>query len=466
MAQIDFDNADRFMARHGRTVKRDEDTGFWHIFDGIRWRRDKKGNKVKVFATEVLRDIERQARELTDPDAFRRAIRNAELSGNITRKNAMLEEVESRVSVENSHWDKNPMILGLKNGYLDLVRGEFIEPDASQGITKGCRVEYDPEAECPEWEKSLNDWFPNNPEMIAYLQRCAGYSMTGDVSEQCCWGFVGNGANGKSLFLGTMRYILGDYALTMPFSAFEARQNDEVPIALAELPGVRFAVASETQENVRLNEGRIKGLTGESEMTTRFFREHYFRFQPQCKVFLAFNHRPHISDNSRGMWRRFKLIEFKESFEGDRQDKWLDRKLLREASGILNWALKGLKEWQRIGLAHPEQVEAAVRAYQKDCDVVGQFVEEVCTLDPAAYIVKRDLFAEFEYWCNINHINSSNSRFRIQNNGFYTRLESGYPKLRRAQKTIDGKREWIEVGITIAQEHRRVSAGGDFISIN
>jgi putative DNA primase/helicase len=227
-----------------------------------------------------------------------------------------------------------------------------------------------------------------------------GYCLTGDTSEQCLFLAFGDGSNGKSTFLNIIGYILGDYAHNLPFSAFEVKKNSSIPNDVATLVGRRFVTAVETSESQRLNEARIKALTGGDRITARFLHAEYFTFQPAAKFWLAFNHKPRVTDDSHGFWRRIRLIPFTQTFDESSKDRQLESKLRSEAPGILAWAVRGCIEWQQQqhGLGMPRAVEVATREYRSENDVLAEFVDNCCVIDPTQSVSSADLFVAYGHW--------------------------------------------------------------------
>ena len=175
-----------------------------------------------------------------------------------------------------------------------------------------------------------------------------------------------------------IRYVLGPYAGAAPFSMFEHKNKAPIPSDVAATLGKRFITASETDESMRLNESRIKAMTGDDMQSARFMYQDWIEFDATAKIWLVFNHKPEINDESHGMWRRIRLIPFNRTFDGKEQDKTLNGRLQAEAAGILAWAVQGCLEWQRRGLSAPAVVDEATHAYRKESDTLGNFLEECC----------------------------------------------------------------------------------------
>jgi len=184
-----------------------------------------------------------------------------------------------------------------------------------------------------------------NADLIAFLQRATGYSLTGETSEQCLFILHGSGANGKSTFVETIHALLGDYGQKTETKSFMQRQSEGVRNDLARLKGARFASAVEIGRGQKLDEALIEEATGGDRIAARFLFKELFEFQPQFKLFLACNHKPEIRGTDEGIWRRVKLVPFDVTIPPKERDKRLLVKLRAELPGILNWALEGCQQW-------------------------------------------------------------------------------------------------------------------------
>ena len=177
-----------------------------------------------------------------------------------------------------------------------------------------------------------------------------------------------------------------------------AECHHSIPNDLAALVGRRFVIAAETNDGTRLNESRLKALTGGDLVSARFLHQEFFEFSPVAKLWLSVNHKPVVTDDSHGFWRRIRLIPFLQQFPGD---KMLGRALLAEGSGILSWAVRGCLEWLRLGsLNPPDIVTEATTAYKRESDPLTQFLEDACKVDPKAEAGADELLNAYRQWAN------------------------------------------------------------------
>jgi putative DNA primase/helicase len=374
----------------------------WLVWDGRRWTLDTGGHRVVALAADELpRYYIRLAMQTRDSAARKEALRRALKAMSRQRISAALELAKGWMLAEPSDFDRDPFVLNVLNGTLDLRTGELRPHNPADRLTKLAPVAYDPDAAAPTWERFLNDVFLQDQDLIAYIRRALGYSITGDTREEVVFICYGTGRNGKSVLLETIVSILGDYARVVPQDLILARgeREDTHPAVLAELVGVRLALIVETEEDRRLNAARLKALSGEDTLTARHLYRPYFNFRPQAKLWLRTNYKPRVSDHTPAMWERLRLIPFRAYFPPERRDKTLREKLRAEASGILNWLLAGVREWLQIGLREPLAVLEATESYRQEQDLIGQWISERCVVDPRAVTAFKDLFEDYQIWC-------------------------------------------------------------------
>jgi putative DNA primase/helicase len=216
-------------------------------------------------------------------------------------------------------------------------------------------------------------------------------------------------------------YLLGDYAIATPTETFMRKNGDQYTNDIARLRGTRFVTTTEAEQGRRLSEPLIKKITGNDPMTARFLYGEFFNFTPTFKIFMATNHKPVIKGTDHGIWRRIKLIPFTTRIPEEKQDKHLEMKLREEASGILNWLLEGTARWKRERLIAPPAVLNATDEYRGEMDVIGNFLKECCVQRPEVSIRIRELFKEYQGWCDENNEHGVSERFfglRLKEMGF------------------------------------------------
>ncbi|MPZ49034.1 MAG: hypothetical protein GEU75_06965 [Dehalococcoidia bacterium] len=451
--RTDSGNAELFTQLYGDQVRFDRRRKRWLIWDEHHWSDDLDGT-IHRLAKEAVRQRYFAATALDDLTERGLQARFAVSSENRQRLDAMLALAQSELPISDAGdaWDKDPWLLGVNNGVLDLRIGEVMDGLPSQRITNFTPIGFDPAAECPRWLQFLDEVFGSDRELIEFIRKAVGHSLTGDISEQCVFICHGAGSNGKSVFLAILRALAGGYACNAPFSAFELSNRTSIPNDLAALAGKRLVTSSETNDGTRLNEARFKALTGGDPVTARFLNAEFFTYIPELKLWLAVNHRPRVDDLSYGFWRRVRLIPFTRTFMAD-QDKSLTVKLTRELPGILAWALHGCLAWQQEGLAPPTAVRSATENYRTDSDPLSQFLDDCCTVHADAQTGATEIYRAYLRWASEQGMKESE---KLTSTKFGTQLASRFTKKRNGSGMV-------YVGITVGSE--RSSAAPSVIGV-
>ncbi|MBZ5727448.1 MAG: bifunctional DNA primase/polymerase [Acidobacteriia bacterium] len=398
----DLGNAERLVALHGGDIRWCEAWQSWLVWNDTRWERD-ECRRMIALAKHTVRATYAQASDVGD-DAIRKAlIDHARRAESRQRIDAMIALARPDVAVTPDQLDCDAWLLNVKNGTIDLRTGELRENSREDLLTKLAEVECDPEARCPRWKKFLSEVFEPHPDLIPFLQRAIGYTITADVREECFFLLAGSGRNGKGTFLKTVQALTGDYAGTADFSTFTARRDAGMRDDVANMRGRRLVTAQESHEGAAMAEGLIKWLTGGDRIRARRLYENSSEFDPTFKLWLATNHKPKVSGTDPAIWSRIKLVPFDVSFEGH-ENKSLKQALLEELPGILAWAVRGCLRWQKDGLKFPASVVEATTEYRSESDEVGRFLSECCILskDSKARMKSSRLYELYKVWCEQN----------------------------------------------------------------
>lgn len=396
--RTDMGNAERLARRFGEQLRYVTEWG-WLSFDGGKWEQADAG--ANQAAHKTVRAIYRETATLTDADRRQDLAKWAAASENNARINALLLRAQYMPAIyaQTEDFDGADMLLNLPNGTLDLQTNELRPHDPADMLTKTAGAIYDPDATCPRWETFLDEIMAGNDDIIRFVQRAVGYSLTGSTEEQCLFFLYGTGANGKTTFAEVLMALLGDYSVKTRTETLLARQYDNGPNNdVAALTGARLVVAAEIPEGRRLNENLVKDLTGGDQITARFLRKEFFSFTPVFKLWMYGNHKPTIRGTDEGMWRRLRLIPFEVEILDENQDKHLKHKLFAELPGILNWALEGLRGWQEHGLKPPQEVESATSGYRAEMDTLQVFIDDCCFVNSAVSAKFSDLYDAYERW--------------------------------------------------------------------
>ena len=395
----DVGNAECMVAIHGDKLRFCHTREKWFFWNGERWLQDETGQAWRIML-ETVRARQAQISKIEDEDFKKRFSSFVVNSENERRLQSALSSASklATMATKIDQYDRDPMLANAGTVTIDLQNCNMRENRQADYITRRLGADYVPEATCPRWLRFLNEVFNGDQNLIAYIQRAIGYTLTGDTREQKLFLCYGAGANGKSVFLTTIGNLLGEYATSRAFATFDADEHNRVNDDLAGLKGARFVSVIETNEDRRINEARVKSITGQDQISCRFLFGEYFSFRPQFKLWLAMNHKPAIHGVDRGIWRRIQLIPFTQTFEG-REDKTLENKLQVELSGILNWALHGLHEWHTQGLNPPRIITEATDQYRAENDIVGQWLDDCTVIGAQMEMKSGDGYKSFKEWC-------------------------------------------------------------------
>ncbi len=438
-------NAERLIKGAGDEIRYSDHLG-WLSWTGKRWEAG--DNAVsEIYKNTVIPAVYQEISEAAEifnakgVETLAKWAKRSE-SMSIMRETLAMAATSSNLQVKSGDFDSNPMAFNCLNGTVDLETGELKPHKKSDFLTKLAPVKYDAQAACPRWEQFLEELFPQQPDLINWLQRAVGYCLTGSVAEQSMFFLTGAGRNGKSVFMNTIMALLGEYACETPTETLMMKQGAQSGIAndLARLPSMRLVSANETEQGQRLAEAKIKAMTGGDTITARFLHKEFFDFKPVFKLWLRSNHKPVIRGTDEGIWRRVKLIPFNQNFEG-REDKDLQNKLLDELDGIFKWALVGCLAWQKYGLEMPDAVSAATQQYRSSQDVIGLFLEECVKPSIAGLDLQcKTVYEEYCSWCE-----EAGERALSQRKLNESMQERGYVKKR---KNADWKFRWENLELT------------------
>ena len=374
----------------------------WLVWDGQRWDTDDRMafNIVVGYLERIKSDIAKM------PDLERRKQQMARYLAFETNQKieAILKICSRKLSDSLDHYDRDGWLLNAENGTIDLRNGNLLPHEPGRRLRKITHIGFDPEAKCPLWEKVLDRLLGGKHDLVDYLHKLIGSFLVAGPAKALYFPH-GPGDNGKSLVSNVILDILGDYGMVFRVESLASRRGDPgVPNDLARLPGVRFVASTETEEGGRLDEAKIKMLTGGDKITARFLHKEFFDFWPTHKLWVQGNYKPVIRGTDNAIWNRVKLLPFSVTIPKSEQDPELPAKLRKELPGILAWAVRGCLKWQAEGLREQECVVAATQEYRKEMDMLGLFLEERIMEAEGHNLPKTAMFQQYIQWATENQM--------------------------------------------------------------
>ena len=429
----DTGNAERMSDMFGEVIRYNYTDKKWMLYDKIKWVYDQSGIIYDLVdkSLEAMKDEKdwyiQQDNENNDENQtmFKAWEKFYKKSRNHNTKNALEKEVQHYVPVTPNQLDRHKTLLNTPTGVIDLNDFEVRKAVPKDYFTKSVNANFDKSAKSPLWNEFLETIFDHDKDLIRYVQKAVGYSLTGSTAEQCAFFLYGTGRNGKSTFIDILRELFGDYARNIQPETIMIKNNNAVNSDIARLKGARFVTTVEPNEGLKLNEGLLKQLTGGDIITARKLYAEEFEFKAEFKLWMATNHKPIIRGTDLGIWRRVHMIPFTVVIPEDKVDRQLTDKLLKELDGIFLWALRGLAMYSKEGLNKPTAVQKAVDEYKKEMDVVSKFLDE-CTEKAFAKSVKAsDLYKAYMEWCD------TNTEYKMSNTKFGKEIVQRFEKIKK-----------------------------------
>lgn len=405
--QNDTGNAQRMCDLFGNNLRYSYENKTWYFWNGKVWCEDKTG-KIKRLADETIDKMRKEAYKEEDGDKQSAMFKWINKTCNSNAKENMIKELQhiENIPILMSEMDTQNDLFNCQNGIINLRNGELLKHEPNYFCTKISDCICDISGAKPElWLNFLDDITCGDKELQAYLQKAVGYSLTGSVREQCLFFLYGMGRNGKSTFLDIISCIAGTYANhAQPETLMlKSQLNSGTTSDIARLKGARFVTSVEPNENVKLNEGLVKQLTGGDKVTARFLYGKEFEYTPEFKIWLGANHKPIIRGTDDGIWRRIRLIPFVAQIPDEKVDKNLKYKLKKELPQILKWAVDGALLWQKEGLQSPPCVVKATQEYRYEMDTMSRFFSEYVTYDSNAKMKASVLYNYYCEWATQNN---------------------------------------------------------------
>ena len=382
----------------------------WYTYDSGRWQKDVGALLVSAKIKEFVRLMALYCGEIEDEEKRKAYMSFVSKMGDRRFRDRMMKDAADCMRIEATEFDRYPYLINCKNGTYDLKEMEFREHRYEDFLTMQTSFEYGlQEDTCERWVQFIDEVTEGDKEKADYLQRALGYSILGTSKEECMFILHGKTTrNGKSTMLDAIQHLLGDYSTVAPVELIcraERQKNAEAPTSvLAKLKGKRFVTMAESDTAGKLDEATIKQYTGGEDITARELYQAAITFKPQFTMWLSCNDLPSVKDKSLFASDRVRVIEFNRHFTDAEQDKGLkDYFESPEAmKGIFTWLVAGCMRYKRYGLRMCDKMKAVIRQYEKDNDLVLQFLEEKAERQDEGYTKAKSLYDTYKIWCKSN----------------------------------------------------------------
>ncbi len=391
----------------------------WYTYDGGKWKKDVGA----LLVAEKIKDFSRlmilYCGEIVDEDKRKAYFKFVNKLGDRRLRDRLMKDAASVFPINAAEFDAHPNLINCRNGTYDLDNMCFREHDWRDYLTMQTNFTYtvQEDVRCERWERFIDEVTSNDKDKADYLQRALGYSMLGSSKEECMFILHGKTTrNGKSTLLGTIHHLLGDYAAVSPVSIIcksdRSKNAEAASPTLAGLKGKRFVTMSESNQYGSLDEETIKQLTGGEEISARNLYEAQMSYLPQFTMWLSCNDLPAVRDMSLFASDRIRVIEFNKHFTEAERDEGLKDHFREPDSmkGIFTWLLAGFFKYKRFGLKMPPVMKEVVRQYERDNDLVLQFLEERCEKAPGGRTRAKVLYDTFKVWCRSNGYHSCSAK--------------------------------------------------------
>ena len=382
----------------------------WYTYEGGRWQKDVGSLLVSQKIKEFTRLMALYCGEIRDDDRRKQYMTFVSKMGDRRFRDRLMKDAADGMRIEAAEFDKHPFVINCKNGTYDLKKDTFREHNWEDFLTMQTNFDYAVEKPiCKRWERFIDEITEGDQDKADYLQRALGYSILGTSNEECMFILHGKTTrNGKSTLLDAVQHLLGDYSTVAPVElicrADRQRNAENATSTLAGLKGRRFVTMAESDTSGKLDEAVIKQYTGGESITARRLYENAMTFKPQFTLWLSCNDLPAVRDKSLFASDRVRVIEFNRHFSDQEQDKTLKKYFESEEAmrGIFTWLVQGYHKYRAYGLQMSGSMQKVIRQYEKDNDIVLQFLEDRCEQDPLDVIKAKALYDTYKSWCRSN----------------------------------------------------------------
>lgn len=378
----------------------------WYTYHDGRWVGDPNGTLVSEKLKDFVRLMTLYCGEISDEEKRKQYKSFVDRMGGRSMRDHILKDAQGELRISVTEFDSDPYLINCQNGTYDLKNLQFREHRWDDFITMQTAFNHTVRSDvcCERWEQFIAEVTQGDADKADFLQRALGYSMLGISNEECMFILHGRTTrNGKSTMLNTLETMLGDYASVAPVGMICSEKQKDSEAAspmLVSLKGKRFVTMAESNAFGKLDEEKIKQLTGGEEISARALYQHPITYKPQFTMWLSCNDLPAVNDKSLFASGRLKVIEFNRHFKASEQDTHLKEALTspEAMSGIFMWLIRGYIKYKERGLLMSEELLKVVKQYEFDNDLVAQFLNIRCERDGASSLKAKDLYGKFKIW--------------------------------------------------------------------
>lgn len=288
--------------------------------------------------------------------------------------------------------------LNFQNKYLDVATLQFHEHKKTRYTTILIPYDYDSTGQCPLFLATIKDIFMNDEIKINILQEFFGYCLTKDTRQEKAMFFVGEGGSGKSVILDCLQYILSSANVS-----YVSLRHFSDTIRLCSIENKLLNVCTEVPKKAEDYEENFKKIvTGEYiEVSQKYIPA--YNIKPFCKLIFAVNQWPHIDDQSSAFYRRMLILVFCKMYPEEQYNKNLKEHLKAETSGILNWALEGLKRLRhQNGFTQSHEMKETIKEIKFMNNSILEWIEDSIIISPKGEVRKQEAYNKYTAWCRLN----------------------------------------------------------------